>query len=135
MSRSSHHLLSFKSATLNFSFPQVWGILFSIHSIISHSISIITVCYIPSWFKNSHYFILSPSMYPDWVLSPSTQSPTLGGFKERCCAEGHDLVRTTGDRWMFGLGDLVGLFQLCDSMILNCLQLPYHLKGDRTSFP
>lgn len=75
-------------------------------------------------------------MYPDWVLSPSTQSPTLGGFEERCCVEGHDVVlRTTGDRWMVGLGDLVGPFQLCDSMILNCLQLPYHLKGDRTLFP
>ena len=26
-------------------------------------------------------------------------------------SEGHDLMRTIGDRWMVGLGDPVGLFQ------------------------
>ena len=30
----------------------------------------------------------------------------------RCCVEGHGLVRTIGDGWMVGLGDLVGLSQL-----------------------
>ena len=28
------------------------------------------------------------------------------------CVEGHGLVRTVGDGWMVGLGDLVGLFEL-----------------------
>ena len=34
------------------------------------------------------------------------------------CVEGHGLARTIGGRWMVGLGDPVGLFQLSDSMIL-----------------
>ena len=32
------------------------------------------------------------------------------------CVEEHGLVRTTGDGWMVGLGDPVGLFQPCDSI-------------------
>ena len=37
----------------------------------------------------------------------------LGGAQETFgrCVEGHGLMRTTGDGWMVGLGDPVGLFQ------------------------
>ena len=40
------------------------------------------------------------------------ESPT-GGVQGMfgSCVEGHGLVRTIGDGWMVGLGDLVGLVQ------------------------
>lgn len=31
----------------------------------------------------------------------------------RCCTEGHGLVGNIGGRWVVGLDDLRGLFQLC----------------------
>jgi len=40
------------------------------------------------------------------VTDPGGVQGTFG-----CCVEGHGLVRTTGDGWMVGLGDPVGLFQ------------------------
>ena len=40
------------------------------------------------------------------VTGPGGVQGTFG-----CCVEGHGLVRTTGDGWMVGLGDPVGLIQ------------------------
>jgi len=39
------------------------------------------------------------------------ESLTLEVFKECLDVEGRGLVRTTGDGWMVGLGDPLGLFQ------------------------
>ena len=44
---------------------------------------------------------------------------SLAVFKECLDIVLRNIVRTTGDGWMVGLGDPVGLFQPCDSMILN----------------
>jgi len=43
-----------------------------------------------------------------------------GGVQEtfRCCTEGHGLMGNIVDRWMIGQGDLRGLSNLGDSMIL-----------------
>ena len=44
-----------------------------------------------------------------------------GGVQQafRCCTEGRGLVGNIGGRWMVGLGDLRGLSNLGDSVILR----------------
>ncbi len=57
--------------------------------------------------------------FPERVIGHQNGLPravvvtVLGGVQEmfRCCTEGHGLVRNIGDRWIFGVDDLGGLFQ------------------------
>ena len=46
------------------------------------------------------------------------------------CVEGHGLVRTIGDGWMVGLGDLWVFSNLGDSMITPQQRVQYFSKAD-----
>jgi len=49
----------------------------------------------------------------EWAAQEGGEVTDPGGVQGTFghCVEGCDLVRTTGDGWMVGLGDPVGLFQ------------------------
>ena len=49
----------------------------------------------------------------EWAAQEGGEVTDPGGVQGmfRHCVEGHALVGTTGDMWMVGLDDLVGLFQ------------------------
>ena len=50
----------------------------------------------------------------EWAAQGGGGVTDSGGVQEtcRCCTEGHGLVGNIGDRWMVGLDDLRGVFQL-----------------------
>lgn len=49
----------------------------------------------------------------EWAAQGGGGVTDPGGIQGtfRCCAEGHGLMRTIGDRWIVGLDDLRGLLQ------------------------